>query len=580
MTVLIQTRGKLSMALQNSQLDVGHEASHHHEAVWDPAWANEAPLKLVAAALHAMPSYTGRHGEIKKALEPRVQPVSTWNNWWKRVRPMLDESDHFEERKANQFTVLHEVEDIPPEPLPPPPRKARPPRAKSPTKSQAQWLDWLSGETIAPPKPAPIKATFQALDNYPVASVQKALECASQAAREFLASDRPSKQHAARWGELLSRLSSWWRDHSESHADAGNLARPVGEVLGNLVETAGFPGEAGRWLRQAGGLPSEPPEAWRTGFAAGLWQAFANSSLGARHSFQSCFGRQHQDKPAIAQELLLAAFTDNNSAIHHARLDSLLETLPPEDRSELIQNLVIQSASGKVPIERVQDYVGSTYHIPASSPADGLKPLVLAALLLTDGQSSVVGRASQQIGDILADPSVCVDAPALAGLLSEGRQRIADLRERHTHELENKRQSFKCKLAEHRREEERLNQTVQSLRAEIAAGREVARMDILQDILTVITETLQSLRRHPDCPEQMLRRVEANLTLALRAGGAEEFGKVDDTVPYDPIRHQAEQYVPSGFPVRIAFPGAVIPGKLAGDRVLIKASVVVPAEVN
>ena len=261
-------------------------------------------------------------------------------------------------------------------------------------------------------------------------------------------------------------------------------------------------------------------------------------------------------------------------------MDSLLETLPAEARIELLQNLVIWSATGKAPKGRVQDYVGSTYHIQTSSPADGLKPLVLAALLLTDGQSSVVDRASQRIGDLLADPSVCVDDPALTGLLSKGRQRIVELRKHHTDELEDERQCYDGRLAERHREEERLNQTVQSLRAEISDGREIARMDILQDTLMVITETLQALRHPEDSPEQMLRRVEANLTLALRAAGAEEFGRVDDTVPYDPIRHQAEQYVPSGSPVRIAFPGAIIPGKVAGDRVLLKAGVVVPAEVN
>lgn len=568
------------MATRNLQSDRGVEATNGEGPGFDPAWTTEAPLKLVAWVLASLPDATGGKKDILDVLAAQVELSPSPGNWWNRVRPMLKKSDHFKEPKVNQFTALHEVEDIPPEPLPPPPQKARLPRAKSPTKSEAQWLNWFCGEATVPPNPAPTKAAFQALDNYPVEPVQQALARASQAARESFASDKTSKQHAARWAELLSRLSSRWRDCPESYADAGNLARPIGELLGRLVETAGFPGESGRWLRQAGGLPAEPPETWRVGFAAGLWQAFANSSPGARNCFQSCFGRQHQDKPAIAQELLLAAFTDNNSAIHHARLDSLLETLPPEDRSELVQNLVVQSASGKAPKDRVGDYVGSTYHIPASSPANGLKPLVLAALLLTDGQSSVVGRASRQIGDLLADPSVCVDDPALTGLLSEGRQRITDLRERHTHELENKRQSYKGKLAEHRREEERLNQTVQSLRAEIVAGREVARMDILQDTLMVITETLQALRHPQDSPEQMLRRVEANLTLALCAAGAEEFGTIDDTVPYDPIRHQAEQYVPSGSPVRIAFPGAIIPGKVAGDRVLLKAGVVVPAKVN
>ncbi len=562
------------------QSDSVMEATNGDGSGFDPAWANDAPLKLVAWALASLPDTTGRKKDILDVLATRMEFSPSLDNWWKRVRPMLNKSDHFEERKANQFTVLHEVEGIPPEPLPPTPRKVRTPRAKSPSKFQAQWLNWLGGETTTPPNPAPTKAAFQALDHFPVALVPQSIERASQTTLELLASEKRSKQHAARWAELLSRLSSRWRDRPESYADVGNLAQPVGEIMGRLVEVANFPDGSGRWLRQAGGLPDEPPEAWRAGFAAGLWQAFANSSPGARHCFQSCFGRSDQDKPAIAEELLLAAFANGNSAIDYAGLDSLLETLPAEARIKLIQNLLVRSATGKASIDQVHDYVGSTYHIPASSPGQELKLLVLAALLITDGQSSVVDRASRRIGDLLADPSVCVDDPTLTGLLSDGRQHIVDLRKDHTNELEDKRQSYNGKMAERHREEERLTDTVQSLRAEIAAGREVARMDILQDILMVITETLQSLRDPQGSPEQMLRRIEANLTLALRAGGAEEFGTIDDTVPYDPMRHQAEQYVPSGSPVRITFPGAIIPGKVAGDRVLLKASVACHAEVN
>ncbi len=565
------------MALPSSQLNRHSESPTQSEL---ESWASKAPLKLLASVLYAMPDRTGKARDIQEELATRVELTPNWKGWWKRVRPMLKTSEHFSVDKANRITLLHEIEAIPSEPLPPLPRKVRTPRAKSPSKSEAQWLNWFRGEATAPPNPAPTKAAFQALDNYPVEPTQQVLECALQTAREALASGKCSKQHAARWAELLSRLSSRWRDCPESHADAGNLARPVGELLGRLVETADLPNDSGRWLRQAGGLPAEPPETWRVGFAAGLWQAFANSSPGTRNCFQSCFGRQHQDKPAIAQELLLAAFTDNNSAIHHVRLDSLLETLPPEDRSELIQNLVVQSASGKVPQDRVRDYVGSTYHIPASSPAQGLKPLVLATLLLTDGQDPIVDQASRRIGEMLIDSSMCNGVPALTGLLSQGRQRITDLREQQAAELERQRLCYEDKLEERCREEEQLSDTVYSLRAEISAGREVARMDILQDTLMVITKTLQVLRHPQDSPEQMLRRVEANLTLALCAAGAQEFGTIDDTVPYDPIRHQAEQYIPSGSPVRIAFPGAIIPGKVAGDRVLLKAGVVVPAEVN
>ena len=236
----------------------------------------------------------------------------------------------------------------------------------------------------------------------------------------------------------------------------------------------------------------------------------------------------------------------------------------------------MQSASGNVPTQMALNYVDHK-RSSITQPTGWLNILVLATLLLTDGRGPVVDLASQQIREALEDPS---DVLFWSGLLAGGRRHIADLHERQAAELERQRSCYENKLEERRSEAERLSDTVQRLHAEIAAGREMSRMDILQDILMVVTETLQSLHGSQDSPEQMLRRVEANLKLALRAGGGEEFGTVDDIVPYDPLRHHAEHYVPSGTPVRISSPGSIIPGNIAGDRVLLKAGVVGPAEVN
>ena len=98
-------------------------------------------------------------------------------------------------------------------------------------------------------------------------------------------------------------------------------------------------------------------------------------------------------------------------------------------------------------------------------------------------------------------------------------------------------------------------------------------MDIRQDMLTVIGETLQSFRRRQYSGEEMLGHIEARLSLALQAGGAEEFGTVGETASFDPIVHHAAVDIPIGDPVRVVAPGSMVRGKLTGDRILIKAQV-------
>ena len=101
-------------------------------------------------------------------------------------------------------------------------------------------------------------------------------------------------------------------------------------------------------------------------------------------------------------------------------------------------------------------------------------------------------------------------------------------------------------------------------------------MDILQDTVTVITETLQDVRQSKYNPEEAFPHIEARLMLALRVAGAEEFGTVGETVPYNPGRHRSANNLPKGFPVRIYASGAVMTGKTTGDRILIKAAVEKP----
>ena len=292
-----------------------------------------------------------------------------------------------------------------------------------------------------------------------------------------------------------------------------------------------------------------------------------------------------EHKVGIAQEIALAAFTSNAvlvSPVQFSQLDGLLSLLRDAEKSDFFRNLIIRSATGKLPRQKVLDYIAGARN--GLTPEAHLNTMVLASLLLTDGSGPVVDQAAQGIGRALASDDAAGDAgsPLWEGLLDEARRQFADLRAGLTNEMERQRQHYEEQLEECRREGERLNRQGQRVRAQLEAGREASKLDIRQDMLLVMSETLQGLRQSQDSPEQTLRNVAAGLVLALRAGDAEEFGAVGETVPYDPTRHQSDQPVPLNAVVRITYPGAAVRGKLtgAGDRVILKAQVVLPVEVN
>lgn len=553
------------------------------------SWARKEPLRLVAAALHTLPERTGKPGQIQQVIEGWVELKPKWRNWWNLVRPMLIESECFEQGKDYRITALCAHDAIPAEPLPAASRsrKSKAATKKSPSKLEREWQEWFQGKTDTAPGRGLPKEAQNALNKIAAESpVAPILERVAGAAEEILASGNAPRQRATGWARLLSQASARRLDATDSSHSGGDMAATVGATLARLVEAAGFPSESVRLLCQAGALLAKQPEVWRKEFAAGMWQAIRSSQSGSRQWLRLAFQRSTDpDKIAIATEIARAALSAGGSAsvARHIQIDGLLEHLPPADRVDFLQDLVIQAAAGTAPKHAILDYITHTRH-SAESPhtAQGLTPLALAALLLADGPAEVADRAARRIGELLANPPTHTDNPVWDALLADGRQRFAALNAHLSDEMERQRLHYEERLDESQQESERLNRQAQRLRAELEAGREASKLDIRQDMLTVISETLQSLRQSQDCPEQTLRRAAAGLSLALRAGDAAEFGTVGDTVPYDPTRHQPHngQAVPLNAAVRIAYPGAIIPGKLTGDRVILKAQVVCPTEVN
>ena len=446
---------------------------------------------------------------------------------------------------------------------------------------EREWWQWFQGKGEAdavPPNDNPVKAAYDALNVCPPKFLGTALQRTVRAAGDFL-SREPTESAAKEWAHLLSNAAQRWRSSPDADRDpktAGKVAR----LMVELLTVANFTGEPRHWLCQAGALLDDHSETWRRSFAAVLWDALPPSGREIRNWFdnKAFTHMMRENQVAVAREIALAAFAGSASPVPPARfpgVDALLSYLSDAEKAAFLRNLVTLGISGKAHRQSVVDYIAHAHS--ASHPQRHLDAAVPAAILLADGDGPVADRAAQGIAQALDDVAGAT-SPVWEALLSESRQRTASQRAALTAQIDELRADEEKQRLHYENRLAQSNAETARLRAEIAAGREESRLDIRQDMLTVISETLYDLRGRQDSPQEMLRLVATRLTLALHAGGAEEFGAIGETVPYDPIQHHSDSEIRPGSPVRIAAPGAVVRGKLTGDRVLVKASVVSPTE--
>ena len=561
------------MTLQTSEPATVLSIPDTNQSAPNDAWAKEAPLRLVAWALDSL-GRTAKTSEIREKLEGRLVHDPKWKDWWNRVRPALIESHQFTVRKNNTLTLSVKVADVLAQPWDSLPvrAKAKVRAAKAP--KVADWSKWFLAEIAEPPPGLrPTKPAFNALGKLPAKDLTLALDRSIWGAREFLRSDSVTPQPAAAWLQLVSRAFTRFRDLNGPDA-ALALASEVGELLTSLAAVTGYRGDSVELLLSAGSLPGDP-QPWQRQFVAGMWPCFQQSGGSANQWLDGCFGRDRRSgRAAMAWQLVAAALSSKDPTRLHSELDRILDRLFMDERMRLIQDLMVRSAAGEAPKEATLSYVVHSRHMTAlTGSAQRLDLLVMASTLLSDGSATAIEQASLEIGKALVDSSPERNGPVWSGLFSESRQRLADIKAQHAQELERQSGSYERDLEDGRQENVRLSRRVEGLRTQIAESRELSKMDILEDILLVTVETLQSLRQQKGSPETMLGNVKASLSLALKAGGADEFGTVGEIVLYDSRLHKAEASITTGVPVRIRTTGALMHGKLTGDRILLKAGV-------
>ena len=540
------------------------------------AWASEAPLKLVAWALGSIGS-RGSSRSIKEKLDRRH--VRDWKTWWGRVLPAVKQSRQFNYRNSNSITLMVRVSDVLAQPWDSLPARAKAKVRAAKAPKVADWSKWFLAEIAEPPPgPRPTKAAFGALGKLTAKNIGLALDRAVCGAKDYLESGSVTPQPAAAWLELMIRAFTRFRDLNGSDA-AQALALDVGELLTRLAAVTGYSGDSVELLLSAGVLPGEP-HPWQRQFMAEMWQWLQQSSGSASQWLDGSLGHDRRSgRAAMARQLVVAALSSKDPTRLHSELDRILDRLFLDERLRLIQDLMVRSAAGEAPKEATLSYVVHSRHVTAlTGSAQRLDLLVMASILLSDGSATATEQASLEMGKALVDSSPEGNGPVWSGLFSESRQRLADIQAQYAQELERQRRSYERQLEDVQQEKERLSRRVEGLRAQIAEGRELSKMDILEDILMVTAETLQTLHQQKENPETLLRNVKAKLALALGAGGAKEFGTVGEIVQYDPRVHHADGPTNVDAPVRISVPGTIMQGKFTSSRVLMQAQVTKSSE--
>ena len=542
----------------------------------DPAaiarWAEDAPLKLIAAAL-SVGGGSGKVADIREKLDGRI-PGMKWEGWWKKAPPMMRKlPEHFSITrvgKDSEYRLLTSVDAVPST------GEDSTGSSDSGATTVAEWRKWLQTPTHEPaPGRFPTRQVAGSLAKWPEKDIEQVLLRLIVTVEGALAEGAVSAQAADGWLRAVAQGTIRLRE-TGGQDTRGYMAARAGTILAQLARIAGdrTPQDL---LLQAGALDGDT-DAWRRGFLAGMWDAFEGED--AREMYRmasSALGRQARGD--LARQIVLAAFGPEMSDRRHSELDRLLDALPEAERLHILEEVIARATTGQR--AEVLDYIESSRH----SEGDERLPLrMVAVLMLSQGQGKLAARTSWELAESLAAPSTY--GPEVAALYENTAARIQAIMAFNAGNLEELKEAHEARIEQERQDQERLRQQVRERNAELAANREESRLEVRQDMLLAIGEVLQSVN-DSDAPGELAASVQAGLNLALRAGGAEPLESPGERAEYDPEIHflvnennknENNENEDSGglaksSPVTVVAPGVIVRGETNGDRVLLKAQV-------
>ena len=543
---------------------------------WPDPYA--APLKVVALALRSLRG-RGKASEIKQVVTANTAMTKEeCETWWKKVQSFA--SQQFNLVKGVYF-FIGSPDSIPEAPLPAKPRK--PPKPNP----IAEWRKWFTDTIPEPPEGSwPTVPVLNALAKVPSKSAEQARLQVTIGATGFLGgvnSFPHPKQAAVGWFKAVQQTTE--RGVASNQVDPSyEFAAETAELLTRLALVSSNEKVSGALLETSGIVGK--PDAWRQGFASGMWRGLEGQESGIHEFIRALPDEwERRSRESFAQTMILTALQTGYSDKLTSELDATLSRISMAARREqpIIQSAIMQASGGSATArESLLDYLAKSRHAAnTASSTERLKVLLLASLLLTNGQGELVREAARGIDEAFAGAPAYREEPVWNGLLSDLRRSFDALRKQKDaeHEQNQAKQAagYEAKLETQRKELERQQQRINDLeeqnetfRAALDSNREESRYELRKGMLEAIGLTLQNLARYFDDADPRVRNVKTGLRMALRDGGAEVMGKVGDKVLFNSLYHRPDYGQPW---VRISAPGVIVLGGSFGDRVLLEAIV-------
>ena len=205
-------------------------------------WAEESPLRLVAAALTDNSARRASAKDLREKLEVKVIKPERWTSWWKKVQNALKESPQFSynsDSSPQMYRLRAKPEEVEAVSWGDLRSSARPKAGKTNAAVRlADWVTWMQADE-AGPMPAgtsgPPDALIPVIENMPAAITPKAVERLAGAIEERVVSaKRPPKSTPLFSDSLVAGLYRW----SELHRAPDMPVAEITTLAARLLEVS------------------------------------------------------------------------------------------------------------------------------------------------------------------------------------------------------------------------------------------------------------------------------------------------------------------------------------------------------
>jgi molecular chaperone GrpE (heat shock protein) len=437
--------------------------------------------------------------------------------------------------------------------------------------SLALWFQWLlSGEETPPPGNTPARPILDFIAAIPPSLLPQVSQRLLFGFRYLLQNKRKLSGRTAKlWMDIISSFSKRWLE-SPPAGSTELLPRAVTEftIYSFSFKKKGL--EPGNLVSLLASFIQKD-----NGLAKGVLDSL-EASLNKQEVNKEAYKVLHflaQRLPKVTrlifwQQLLTALLA--KGASKQSRW--VLEAIDHSERAQLLEQLLLIGAEGCISPTDVIEHLERELQ-ETSNHFIFWKPLLKAAVLLENVPQTVSLHLEHLFKRAIEERTTIPSEPTLERLVKVANQQISQMRDKLEQNYRAKIHSLETQLARLETELERTRQQMEALHDKLAQQQEMARLDLLRDILLAIGETLQILTNKEIDSSIRLRDVEAGLKIALQAGGAEPIGQVGEEVFFDYRLHNAGEPLEQNTRVIITSPGVLVRGRHLGDLVLLKARV-------